>query len=166
MQRLTIGEVLKPQGIRGELKVKTFTDYPEIVKKFGKVYIDDKEYKILSFRVGDGDTAYLGLRGVPDRNAAELLRGKQLEGDRNDAPPLEEGRYYIVDVIGCRCETEEGEYVGDVKNIVNLSSDVYTLEKDGKEILFPSVKGVVKSVDIENKRVVLVKSVLDEIAVY
>ncbi len=166
MQNLTIGEVLKPQGIRGELKIKTFTDYPELVKKFGRLFIDGKEYKILSFRVGDGDTAYLGLRGVPDRNAAELLRGKRLEGDRNDAPPLEEGRYYIVDIIGCRCETEEGEYLGEVKNIVNLSSDVYTLEKDGKEILFPSVKGVVKSVDIENKRVVLVKKILDEIAVY
>lgn len=166
MQKLTIGEVLKPQGIRGELKIKTFTDYPEIVKKFGTVYIDGKDYKILSFRVGDGDTAYVGLRGVPDRNAAELLRGKKIEGDREDAPPLEEGRHYIVDVIGCRCETEDGEYIGDVKQIVNLASDVYTLEKDGKEILFPSVKGVIKSIDVENKLVILVKSVLDEIAVY
>ena len=48
MQRLVIAEVLKPQGIRGEIKVKTFTDYPEDVKEFGVVYIDGKEYKILS----------------------------------------------------------------------------------------------------------------------
>lgn len=166
MDDLIIGEVLKPQGIRGELKIKTFTDVPEIVKQFKTVYIDGKDYKILSFRVGDGDTAYLGLRGVPDRNAAELMRGKKLTGKREDAPPLEKGRYYIVDVIGCRCETEEGEYLGEVKNIVNLSSDVYTVEKDGKQMMFPSVKGVVKSVDVEAKLVVLVKSVLDEIAVY
>ena len=69
-------------------------------------------------------------------------------------------------MIGCRCETEEGEYLGEVKNIVNLSSDVYTVEKDGKQMMFPSVKGGVKSVDVEAKLVVLVKSVLDEIAVY
>lgn len=166
MQRLTIGTVLKPQGIRGELKIKTFTDSPEIVKAFGSVYIDGTEYKILSFRVGEGDTAYVGLRGVPDRNAADLLRGKTIEGEREDAPPLPRGRYYIVDILGCRCETEEGEYIGEVKNVSNLASDVYTLERCGKEILFPVVKGVVKSVDVENKKIVLVKSVLDEIAVY
>ena len=89
MDRLIIGEVLKPQGIRGELKIKTFTDFPEDVKAFGTVYIDNVAYKILSFRVGTDGAAYVGLRGIPDRNAAELFRGKKLEGDREDAPPLD-----------------------------------------------------------------------------
>ena len=142
MERLVIGEVLKPQGIRGEIKVKTFTESPEAVKEFGVVYIDDKEYKILSFRVGADGAAYLGLRGVPDRNAAEWLRGKKLEGDRRDAPELEEGQYYIVDIIGLSCETEAGEVLGVVKSIANLSSDVYTIEKAGKSILFPAVKAL------------------------
>ena len=166
MNRLIIGEVLKPQGIRGELKVKTFTDYPEDVKKFGTVYIEDKPYKILSFRVGPDGAAYMGLRGIPDRNAAELFRGKKLEGDREDAPPLEEGRHYIVDILGLSCETEEGEFLGVVKQIVNLSSDVYTLEKDGKNILFPSVNNVIVKVDIEGGKIVVNKSRFDEIAVY
>ncbi len=166
MERLVIGEVLKPQGIRGEIKVKTFTDSPEDVKEFGVVYIDDKEYKILSFRVGTDGAAYLGLRGVPDRNAAELLRGKKLEGDRRDAPELEEGQYYIVDVIGLSCETEDGEKLGVVKSIANLSSDVYTIEKAGKNILFPAVKGVIVKVDLENKKLIIDKKVFDEIAVY
>ena len=166
MERLTIGEVLKPQGIRGELKVKTFTDFPEDVKKFGTVYIDDQPYKILSFRVGPDGAAYMGLRGIPDRNAAELFRGKKLEGDREDAPPLEEGRHYIVDVIGLTCETEEGEVLGVVKEIANLSSDVYTLEKDGKQILFPSVNGVIVKFDIEGGKLVVNKAKFNEIAVY
>ena len=80
MSRLVIAEVLKPQGIRGELKIKTFTDFPEDVKAFKTVYIDDTPYKILSFRVGEGGAAYIGLRGIVDRNAAELMRGKTLEG--------------------------------------------------------------------------------------
>ena len=165
MNRLIIGEVLKPQGIRGELKVKTFTDFPEDVKKFGTVYIDDKAYKILSFRVGPDGAVYMGLRGIPDRNAAELFRGKKLEGNREDAPPLEDGRHYIVDILGLQCETEEGEVLGVVKNIVNLSSDVYTLEKDGKEILFPSVNNVIVKVDIENGKIIVNKAKFDEIAV-
>ena len=166
MDRLVIGEVLKPQGIRGELKVKTFTDFPEDVKAFGTVYIDSVAYKILSFRVGTDGAAYVGLRGVPDRNAAELLRGKKLEGERDDAPPLEEGQYYIVDILGLSCETESGEVLGIVKDVKNLSSDVYTIEKAGKQILFPAVKGVVKKVDLAAKKLIVDKAVFDEIAVY
>ncbi len=166
MERLIIGEVLKPQGIRGELKIKTFTDYPEDVKAFKTVYIDDTPYKILSFRVGNDGAAYLGLRGIPDRNAAELFRGKKIEGEREDAPELAEGQYYIVDILGLSCETEEGEFLGKVTHIANLSSDVYTIEKAGKSILFPAVKGVVKKVDLENGKLVVDKKIFDEIAVY
>lgn len=165
MDRLVIGEVLKPQGIRGELKIKTFTDFPEDVKEFKQVFIDGAKYKILSFRVGDG-VAYVGLRGVTDRNAAELLRGKLLEGDREDAPPLEEGKYYVVDILGLRAETEEGEYLGTVVDISNFSSDIYTLEKDGKRILFPAVRKVIKKVDLENKKLLIDKAVFEEISVY
>lgn len=166
MSRLIIAEVLKPQGIRGELKIKTFTDFPEDVKAFKTVYIDDTAYKILSFRVAPDGFAYVGLRGIPDRNAAELFRGKQIEGEREDAPELEEGQYYIVDVLGCVCVTEAGEELGTVTDITNLSSDIYTIEKAEKKILFPAVKGVVKSVDIKAKKIVIDKTVFDEIAVY
>lgn len=166
MSRLVIAEVLKPQGIRGEIKVKTFTDTPENVKAFKIVYIDGNPYKILSFRVGSDGAAYLGLRGVPDRNAAELLRGKTIEGERDDGPILEEGQYYIVDILGLLCETEEGEELGTVTDISNFSSDIYTIEKAGKKILFPAVKGVIKRVDLENKKLIVDKNIFDEIAVY
>ena len=166
MSRLIIAEVLKPQGIRGEIKVKTFTDAPENVKAFKTVYIDGNPYKILSFRVGSDGAAYLGLRGVPDRNAAELLRGKTIEGERDDGPILDEGQYYIVDILGLSCQTEEGEELGVVTDISNFSSDIYTIEKAGKKILFPAVKGVIKRVDLENKKLVVDKKVFDEIAVY
>lgn len=166
MKRLLIGEVLKPQGIRGELKVKAFTDFPEDIKAFGTVYIENLPYKILSFRVGSDGAAYIGLRGIPDRNAAELFRGKKIEGNREDAPELNEGQYYIIDILGLRCETEEGELLGTVKNITNLATDVYTLEKDGKEILFPAVKGVVLSVDIANGKITVDKKRFAEVAVY
>ena len=165
MSRLIIAEVLKPQGIRGEIKVKTFTDAPENVKAFKTVYIDGNPYKILSFRVGNDGAAYLGLRGVPDRNAAELLRGKTIEGERDDGPILDEGQYYIVDILGLLCETEEGEVLGTVTDISNFSSDIYTIEKAGKKILFPAVKGVIKRVDLENKKLVVDKAIFDQIAV-
>ena len=166
MERLIIAEVLKPQGIRGELKIKTFTDFPDDVKAFKTVYIDDTPYKILSFRVGNDGAAFIGLRGIPDRNAAELFRGKTIEGEREDAPELAEGQYYIVDIIGLSCQTEEGEVLGTVTDISNLSSDIYTIEKAGKKILFPAVKGVVVQVDLANKKLIVNKKIFDEIAVY
>ncbi len=166
MERLIIGEVLKPQGIRGELKIKTYTDAPEDVKAFGTVYIDGKAYKILSFRVDGKGSAYVGLRGIPDRNAAELFRGKKIEGEREDAPELEEGRYYIVDMIGLACESEAGEFLGTLSAVQQLSSDIYTLEKGGKQILFPVVNGVIIQVDMENRKLIVDKKKFDEIAVY
>ena len=166
MDKLVIAEILKPQGIRGELKIKTFTDSPEDVKAFGTVYIDGTAYKILSFRVDGSGAAYVGLRGIPDRNAAELFRGKKIEGDREDAPELEDGQYYIVDMIGLVCESEEGEYLGTLCDVQILSSDIYTLEKDGKKILFPVVNGVVVDVDMEKKKLIVDKKKFDEIAVY
>ena len=108
----------------------------------------------------------MGLRGVPDRNAAELLRGKKLEGDREDAPELEEGRYYIADILGLSVETESGEVLGTVKDVAPLSSEVYTIEREGKEILFPAVKGVVKQVDLKNGRIIVDKKRFDEVAVF
>ena len=166
MERLVIAEVLKPQGIRGELKVKTFTDSPEDVKAFKTVYIDGNPYKILTFRADGKGAAYLGLRGIPDRNAAELFRGKKIEGDRDDAPELDEGTYYIVDMLGLSCETEDGEVLGTLVDITNLSSDIYTIEKDGKKILFPAVNGVVVKVDIAGGKLIVDKKKFDEIAVY
>ena len=109
---------VKPQGIRGELKIKTYTDFPEDVKAFGKVYIDGKEYKILSFRVGNDGAAYVGLRGIPDRNAAELFRGKKLEGDREDAPELADGQYYIVDILGCACDSVLNLWIREMPTIL------------------------------------------------
>lgn len=166
MQYLTIAEVLKPQGIRGEIKIKTFTDYPEDVKAFKRVYIDGKEYKILSFRVGESNFAYIGLAGVHDRDAAELLRGKLLQGDRADGPVLEEGRFYVVDVIGLACVDETGAKIGTVKDIRAIANEIYTLEdENGKEILFPVVPGVIEKIDPDNGVVIVNKKRFLEVAV-
>ena len=156
-ENLIVGTILKPQGIRGELKVKPYTDSPEDFKEFKNLYLDGEKRRVLSVRVGDG-MVFLGLSGVPDRNAAELLRGKNLELDRDEAPEPEEGRYYIVDLLGLAVVTEEGEEIGTLTDIRQAASDIYTVQKDGKDILFPAVSGVVKEVDLEGGRIVVDKT--------
>lgn len=162
---LTVGIILKPQGIRGELKVKPYTDDEEAFRKLKSVYIDGIEYRVLSVRTGGG-AAYLGLRGVPDRNAAELLRGKEITIPREDAPEPEEGRYYVADLLGSEIVTEEGETLGVLTDVRQAATDVYTLTQGEKEILFPVAAGVVEKVLVNEKKIVVNKKRFGEVAVF
>lgn len=161
---LIVGEVLKPQGIRGELKIKPFTDSADDFRSFKRVFLGGEEFKVLSVRTGDG-AVYLGLRGVPDRNAAELLRGRQVTIPREEAPEPEEGRYYIADLLGSEIVTEAGKVLGTLTNIRQAATDIYTLTADGKEILFPAVKGVVTGIDLIAKKLVVNEKRFYEVAV-
>ena len=163
-KQLLIGQITKPQGVRGEVKVKPYTDSAEDFIGLKRVFIDGTEYKILSVRCAP-DAVFLNLRGVADRNAAELLRGKELVIPRDEAPELEEGVYYIADILGSEVVTEEGEVLGKLIDVKQAQTDIYTIEKDGKEILFPVAEGVVLSVDPENMRVIVDKKRYQEVAV-
>ena len=162
--KLNVGEVLKPQGIRGELKVKPFTDDAEVFRDFTRVFVDETPYKVLSVRTGGG-LVFLGLKGVPDRNAAELLRGKQLYVAREDAPVPEEGRYYIADLLGCNLVTETGETLGRLKGVRQAATDIYTVEMDGKEVMFPAADGVITAVDVQSGTITVDKKRFFEVAV-
>ncbi len=163
-ERLLVGAVLKPQGIRGELKIKYYTDAPEDVKKFGRVFIDGEERKILSFRT-DGEAVYLGLYGIADRNAAEPLRGKEVYALRADAPPPAAGTYYIVDLLGCKVFTRSGQELGELVKITPAATDVYTVRRGEKEILFPAVAGLFVEISPEKGRIVVDDGRFGEVAV-
>ncbi len=162
---LAVGKILKPQGIRGELKVKPYTDDAETFRAFSSVFLDETEYRVLSVRTGGG-AVFLGLRGVPDRNAAELLRDKEIFVPREEMPSPEEGSYYIADLLGSEIVSNVGEFLGTLTDVRQAATDIYTLEKDGKEILFPVARGVVLSVDIQNKKIVVDGKRFSEVAVF
>ena len=160
--KIVIGEVLKPQGIRGEVKVKPLVDDVSDLKTVKRVFIGDAEYKVLSARA-DAQAAYLALSGVADRNAAELLRGKEVLADRADLP--EEGRYYIVDILGCAVVTENGTRLGEIADILPAHTDIYVLKEGGKEFMFPAAEGVILSVDTEKKTVTVSEKRIGEVLV-
>lgn len=163
-EKLVVGTILKPQGIRGEVKIKYFTDTPEDIKRFGRVFIDGEERKILSFRT-DGAAVYLGLYGVADRNAAELLRGKDVIVLRADAPEPEEGTYYVVDLIGCKVVTENGKELGELTRITSAATDIYVIQSGDREILFPAVSDAFFKIAPEEKLIVVNEKRFNEIAV-
>lgn len=148
--RITIAIILKPQGIRGEVKVKAMTDSAEDLTGFKNVLIDGVDYSVLSVRA-QGEFAYLALKGIADRNSAELLRGKEIEVDRDDMPELPDGRYYIADLTGCTVVNERGDTLGTVTEVSPARTDIFTLEKDGKKITFAAADGVITEVDTFKK---------------
>ena len=162
--KLNVGEILKPQGIRGELKVKPFTDDAEVFRDFERIFVEETPYKVLSVRTG-GDMVFLGLKGVADRNAAELLRGKQLYIPREEAPLPEEGRYYIVDLLGCSVVTDAGDVLGKLTGVRQAATDIYTLHDGTREVMFPVADGVVTAVDIGAGKIVVNKKRYFEVAV-
>ena len=162
--RLTVATVLKPQGIRGEIKVKALTDSASDLVPIKKISIDGVEYSVLSVRA-QGEYAYLSLKGVADRNCAELLRGKEICAEREDLPPLPEGRYYIADLIGCEVVTERGDILGIVKEVTPARTDIYTLDAKGREICFAAADGVISDVDIAAKKITVNAKRFKEVSV-
>ena len=165
-ENLKIGVIVKPQGIKGEVKVQPFTDDINRFKKLKEVIIEDKTYKVLNAVVGGG-SVFLSLSGIPDRNTAETFRGKFLYVTRENAVPLEQGRYFIVDIIGCALKTDLGETVGEITDVFSARTDVFTVKcVDGKIMRFPFLKDMIVNVDVSEKTVTVYEKRLKEVSCY
>ncbi len=164
MDILTVATILKPQGIRGELKVKVYLDDAEDLKSIPEVYIGGEQYALMHVRAA-GEFAYITLRGIADRNAAELLRGKEVEALREDCPPLPEGRYYIGDLEGCKVIAANGEEIGSVISVTPAHTDIFTLQTPKGEVSFAAAEGVILDVDLQNKVITLDKKRYKEVSV-
>lgn len=160
----TIAQIVKPQGIRGEVKVLAMTDEPEDLNAFVKVYVGGNAYKILKVRPAGGNCAYLTLSGIADRNAAETLRGQEIKVLRADAPALPEDTYYIEDIIGCTLSDGEKD-IGIIEEIIPARTDIYSVAcPGGKKLTFPAVKGLIENVDIAARVVVVDRARLTQVA--
>jgi 16S rRNA processing protein RimM len=166
VETLKIGLIVKPQGIKGELKVQPLTDDINRFRKLKEVIIDDKTYKVLNTVIG-GNVVFISINGVADRNVAESFRGKFLRVTRENAIPLEEGRYFVVDIIGCEVVTDKGQEVGKVIEVTSARTDVFTLTcPNGKIMRFPFLNDLVLSVDVQNKKITVSEKRLEEVSCY
>lgn len=162
---ITIGQIVRAAGIRGEVKVKPLTDDPNRFKQLKTVYIGEKPYRIEALRL-DGDFVYLRFGGVSDRNTAETLKDEFIEIDRVNSVPLAEGSYFIADVIGCKLYTSDGKTVGKVTEVNQYgAADVFTAFDGVKTVRFPFLKRMIVKVDVENDVIIVDKKTFDEVSV-
>ncbi len=155
---LAVGRVLRPHGIRGELRVEILTDYPERVSQLPCLYVGEgrRPYPVAGVRFHKG-AMLLSLEGCDDRNAAEALRGEYLYVALEDAVPLEEGEYYLHQLEGMEVFTEDGEALGTIVEVLSIpgANDVYVVHGLRGEVLIPAIREVVKTLDIESSRMVI-----------
>ena len=167
MDRITIGNIAKPQGIRGEIKVNPLTDDLLRFKRLKKAYIGEDLYEVQSCRILPTGV-FLKLKDIDDRNAAEPLRNKEIQVDRADAVKLPEGRYFIVDIEKCEAVID-GEVIGKVVEVMQHcgGADVYVIkEKSGKIAMIPAIDRTIIDVDIANKRITLDKQAYEDLVLY
>jgi 16S rRNA processing protein RimM len=152
-RRVALAAVAGAHGVKGEVRLKLFSDLVESLSRHQRLYVGGAERRLLSVRDG-GKTAVARFEGVADRGAAEALRGSLVEVDRDVLPPLEESEYYYADLIGVAAVDRDGNPVGTIVAVENYGAgDLLEIERaGGKRSLIPFKPGIA---DLDDGRVVL-----------
>ena len=147
-KRIALAAVAGAHGVKGELRLKLFSDTADSLAVHEKLYVGGAERRLLAIRDA-GKTAVARFEGISDRSAAEALRGSLVEVDRSALPPLEEGEYYHADLIGLAAVDPVGNLVGTVIAVENYGAgDLLDIEnKDGKRSLIPFKRGIADLAD-------------------
>jgi len=149
---LKIGKIVGVHGIKGELKIYPYTNNGELFSTLLYIFIEDKIYNIKSYR-NHKKNVIIQFENITNRNIAETYVNKFIYIKREQATPLEQNAYYIVDLIGCSVYEEE-VLLGVIEDIIQTgSNDVYVVKNDNGDILIPALKNVVKKIDIKAKTI-------------
>ncbi len=157
---LELGQIVNVKGLKGEVKVNSFTDDNTKFERIPKVFIKRKEtlteYEIE--KVGyNKNQVIIKFKNVDTVEEAEKLRNSYIVVDREIFGELPEGVYYIADLIGLDVFTESNEYLGKVDDIFSTgSNDVYVVKDElGKQKLLPGIDEVIKVIDIEAGKIIV-----------
>ena len=166
MNKIEIGAIAKPQGIKGELKIRLFADNFNSVKGVTKVEIANVLYEVEWLKKVSDEEAILKVKGIDDRNFAETLRRIEVYADREEIS-LEEGRFFISDVIGSDLYLDSGKLIGKIYDIVSGNVDYYYINtlSEGNAV-FPLIPELLVEIDIENKKVIVKAKKFTEVVMY
>ena len=149
---LKVGVITTTHGIRGEVKVYPTTDADRFLdleyvlldtgREKRKLEIENVKY----FK----NLVILKFRGIDNINDIERYKGKDLLVTRENALPLEEGEYYLADIIGANVYTEDGILFGSLEDVIETGANlVYSVQHEGKEVLLPAIAQCVLNVNLE-----------------
>jgi 16S rRNA processing protein RimM len=155
---LRVGVITTTHGVRGEVKVFPTTDDPNRFKDLKELFLDTGK-ELLPLEI-EGvkffkQLVILKFKGFDNINDIEKYRGRDLLIDREDAVKLEEGEYFIFDLLDSTVITDEGKELGILTEILTTAAnDVYVVKTpEAKEVLIPSIKECILDIDVINKKI-------------
>lgn len=150
-----MGKVVAPQGIRGEVRVEPWSDFPERFQEGSRLHVAGRQAVVTACRQR-GNQFVLKLTGCDDRTAAESLRGCLLEVPEVERVPLPPGNYYIYELVGLEVYSVGGEQLGTLTAVEKKpAQDIYVVQGKGGELLVPALRRVIQEVDLEARRMVV-----------
>ncbi len=165
MEKILIGKVTSAVGLKGEVRVYSYAETPDRFQTLERIWIDKDEHEIERART-QKNMAVVKFSGIDDRDGAERLRGRSIYMADSDLEELEEGAYYIRDLIGLSVIDEDtGRTVGKVKDILtDRPQDIYVISREGGgEAMLPGVKSFIREIDLEAGTIMvhLIEGMLD-----
>ena len=159
-ERLVVGRIVKPHGVRGEMLIEVLSDAPDRYAPGAHIDAGDPDgpRRALTVRAtrNDRGRSLVTFEEVTDRDAAEALRGALLSIDKDDAASLEAGMYYEWQLEGLTVVDEDGEELGTfVRVLEGGGGDLWVVDTDDGEVLIPAVEEFVRRVDLESGRIVV-----------
>jgi 16S rRNA processing protein RimM len=159
---MVVGEVAGAFGIRGEIKVSSFTDFPDRFKELKAVYLgpEKRRYGVVRTRVHQG-RILLQLSGIESPEQVAALGHVDISVPRDEAVPLPDGAYFLDELIGVRVCTTEDRYLGEVTDVLRTgSNDVWVVGHGKQSVLIPAIADAVQELNIEAKYAVILPWVL------
>lgn len=164
MEKVLIGKIVNAVGLKGEVKVYNYSGSPEIYATAEAVYVDDELMEVENLRL-QKNMVILKLAGIEDRNAAEAAKNREIFVTEDDLPELEEGEYYIRDLIGMEVALEDGSHLGTMTDVIqNSAQDIFQLRTDeGKNVLIPRVPEFILDINTDERKITvrLIEGMLD-----
>jgi len=151
---LAVARVLAPWGVKGEVKAAILTDFPSRFDLLEKVYLGEElePTRLLGARLHKR-FVILRFAETTRREDVERLRGMLVQIRADQAMPLDEGTYYVHQIVGLEVWTAEGEFLGPVTEVLFTGgNDVYVVKSREGEVLIPAITDVVLKVDLEAGR--------------
>jgi len=157
--RVCVGAIAGAFGVRGEAKIKSFTDDPKAVARYGTLESEDgaRRFEVAGLRAIKGGFA-ARVSGIETREEAEALKGTRLYVDRAVLPPPQDDEFYYADLIGLRVEDEGGALLGRVKAVHEFGAGdmlEYVPDRGGETVIVAFTREAVPVVDVPGGRVVV-----------